>query len=368
MKLENVLIRACYYSKNMKRVKLIDIREGAVKLKIPDPKLYKLDSKAPVFYNPAMILNRDLSVLLLKAVGNVESALDLLAATGVRGLRIKKEAGVERVYINDASSTAFALMKQNAKLNKLKVIISNLRAHELLACRHKNKDKKFGYVDIDPFGTPVPFLDAGVKAIVENRGGIIAVTATDTSALCGTYPDACFRKYGAKPLYNYLMNEAGLRILIKKVQEVGAQYDVALTPLFAHTTRHYMRCYLQAARGADKADKILKQIGCFQGAGPMWLGKLWDEQLVEKMYRLTFKMKYISAETKGLLHTIYRESKIPVVGFYDLAAMHLKKVPRLYKVIENLWSAGFKAARTHFSRTGIRTNANEKEFIKLLKS
>ncbi|MCX6775219.1 MAG: tRNA (guanine(10)-N(2))-dimethyltransferase, partial [DPANN group archaeon] len=235
-----------------------------------------------------------------------------------------------------------------------------------LAGRHKRKDKKFGYVDIDPFGTPVPFLDAGVKAIVENRGGIIAVTATDTSALCGTYPAACLRKYGAKPLYNYLMNEAGLRILIKKVQEVGAQYDVALTPLFAHTTRHYMRCYLRAERGADKADKILQQIGCFQGAGPMWLGKLWDEQLVDKMFRLAQSQKTISQETTNLLHTILRESKIQTVGFFDLSAMHLKKVPKLQSIIEKLWNKGFKAARTHFSPTGIKTDADLKNFTKML--
>jgi tRNA G26 N,N-dimethylase Trm1 len=61
-----------------------------------------------------------------------------------------------------------------------------------------------------------------------------------------------------------------------------------------------------------------------------------------------------------------RESKIQTVGFYDLAAMHLKKVPRLQSVIENLWAKGFNAARTHFSPTGIKTDANEKEFRKIL--
>src|SRR3990172_44266 len=165
----------------------IQIKEGSIKLIIPDPKKYKLDAKAPVFYNPDMRLNRDLSILLLKSVSpKPQSAVDLLAASGVRGLRIKKEAKIPRVYINDASPTAFRFIKMNAALNKLKVTPSNLRAHEFLATRYKMPDAKFGYVDIDPFGTPVPFLDAGVKSMVENRGGIIAVTATDTSALCGT--------------------------------------------------------------------------------------------------------------------------------------------------------------------------------------
>jgi len=348
-------------------MKTIQIKEGAIKLVIPDPAEYALNAQSPAFYNPAMVLNRDLSVLVCKLL-KPQSAVDLLAATGVRGLRLKKEAGVKRIYINDASPTATALAKKNAKLNKSKVEISNLRAHEFLATRYKREDKKFGYVDIDPFGTPVPFLDAGVKAMVENRGGIIAVTATDTSALCGTYPAACLRKYGAKPLYNYLMHEIGLRILIKKVQEVAAQYDIALTPIFAHTTRHYMRCYLRAERGADKADKILEQIGCFRGAGPMWLGQLWDEDLVEKMYQLAAKDKLISKETKDFLFTIREESKVQRVGFFDLSEMKLHQLPKISEVIAKLQKKGFKAARTHFSPTGIKTNANEKEFEKIVKS
>jgi tRNA (guanine26-N2/guanine27-N2)-dimethyltransferase len=348
-------------------MKTIQIKEGAIKLVIPDPKEYPLNAQSPAFYNPAMTLNRDLSVLICKIL-KPQSAVDLLAATGVRGLRLKKESVVKRVYINDASPTAISFAKKNAKLNKLKVEISNLRAHEFLATRYKREDKKFGYVDIDPFGTPVPFLDAGVKAIVENRAGIIAVTATDTSALCGTYPAACLRKYGAKPLYNYLMHEIGLRILIKKVQEVAAQYDIALTPIFAHTTRHYMRCYLQAERGADKADKILEQIGCFQGAGPVWLGTLFDESLVEKMYQLAAKDKLISQETKDLLFAIREESKVQMVGFYDLSEMKLHQLPKIFDVIAKLQKKGFKAARTHFSPTGIKTNANEKEFEKVVKS
>ncbi|MEM2874132.1 MAG: tRNA (guanine(26)-N(2))-dimethyltransferase [Candidatus Nanoarchaeia archaeon] len=346
-------------------MKTIQISEGAIKLLVPDPKKYRLTAKAPVFYNPAMISSRDISVLLAKVLKPI-SAVDLLAATGVRGLRIKKEAKIKDVYINDANPLAFNLMKRNAKLNKLKVNISELRAHEFLATRYKLKHKKFHYLDIDPFGTPVPFLDAGVKAIVET-GGVIAVTATDTSNLCGTYPSSCLRKYGAKPLRNYLMNEIGSRILIKKVQEMGAMYDLALTPIFCHATRHYMRAYLRAERGAEETNKVLKQIGMFKGAGPMWLGPLYDTAIVEKMQKLAAKDKFISKETKQLLYTIKEESKINTPGFFDLTEFHLKQIPKLQKVLEKLWMKGFKAARTHFSRTGIKTNATEEEFAKLLR-
>ncbi|MGZ7117807.1 MAG: tRNA (guanine(10)-N(2))-dimethyltransferase, partial [Methanobacterium sp.] len=40
------------------------INEGIVK--IITPELHKISSKAPVFYNPVMELNRDLSILAIK--------------------------------------------------------------------------------------------------------------------------------------------------------------------------------------------------------------------------------------------------------------------------------------------------------------
>ena len=86
----------------------------------------------------------------------------------------------------------------------------------------------FDYIDIDPFGSPNFLLDSSVKRI--SRGGILAVTATDTSALAGSYPDACRRKYWAEPLRSEMMHEAGLRILIRKGQLIGAQFEKALTP------------------------------------------------------------------------------------------------------------------------------------------
>ena len=55
-------------------------------------------------------------------------------------------------------------------------------------------------VDIDPFGTPSPFIESA--AISAKAGGMLCVTATDTSALCGTYKEPCIRKYNSMPLKN----------------------------------------------------------------------------------------------------------------------------------------------------------------------
>ncbi len=345
-------------------MKLEKIKEGSIELFVPN--VEKITSKNEVFYNPAQVVNRDISVLLSARLLKKDAAvLDLLSASGVRAIRFAKECGLENVYANDANPVAVSLIKKNAKQNKVKLKIFNLRAHEFLATRYKLQDKKFDYIDVDPFGTPVPFLDAAVKAL-NPKGGILAVTATDTAALCGSAPKACLRKYGAVPLRNELMHEIGIRILLGKIIEVGAQYDLALTPIFCHSTLHYVRVYLQADEGAGVTDKLLEQVGMYKIAGPMWLGKLWAENLAEKMYKNMNKFK-ISEETKKILFEVRNESKINSFGFYDLATLNLNQVPKINDVIAKLHARGFQAARTHFSVTGIRTNADLKEFKEILK-
>jgi len=343
-------------------MKYKQIKEGEIKLFVPAAKrIYD----APVFYNPDMITNRDISILLLKALDKKFWCMDLLAGTGVRGLRIKKEVKNSKVDLNDKNPVAYKLIKKNASFNKLKVNVTKANAEFRLA----NYKQVYNYIDVDPFGTPVPFLDTAVKAL-KWKGGILGVTATDTSALAGTYPAACKRKYGSISKRDYLMHETGIRILIKKVQEVAAQYEVALTPIFCHSTLHYMRVYFKADSGAKKTDAVLKQQGMYEGTGPLWLGDLWDTKLVDKMQRLIFETSVLF-ETKSLLRTIWKESKIKTFGFYDIHALakkyKLKKLPKFYDIIEKLKKKGYKAARTHFSDKGIRTNVPIKTLLRLIK-
>ena len=343
-------------------MKYKQIKEGAIKLFVPvADRIYD----APVFYNPKMITNRDISILLLRALGKKFYCMDLLAGTGVRGLRIKKELSGAQVDLNDKNPFAYKLIKKNASFNKLKVNVTKANAEFRLA----DYKQVYNYIDVDPFGTPVPFLDSAVKAL-KWKSGILGVTATDTSALAGTYAKACKRKYGSVPLRNELMHEIGIRILIKKVQEVAAQYEIALTPIFCHSTLHYMRVYLRVDSGAKKTDKILEQIGMHKNAGPMWLGDLWDEKLVKQMHKLISKTA-VAQETIKLMQIILDESKIKTLGFYNIHKLakkyKLKQVPKFDLIIQNLKKNKYKAARTHFSDKGIRTSAPLKTLIKILK-
>ena len=350
------------------------ITEASIKLKIP--KSDKISKQMDVFYNPVMSLNRDISVLLLNSINkNSMQIADPLAASGVRSIRFLKELTknkIKKICINDYSSDAIKLIKQNLTLNKIqyknnkKIKISKYDANLFLL-----KSSGFDYIDIDPFGTPNPFLDSACKRIA--RDGVLAVTATDTSALCGTFPKACLRKYWAAPKKDAIMHETGLRILIRKIQLVASQYDKALTPIFSYSKEHYMRIFLKNEKGKNKVDVILKQHGYFNNTGPMWLGDLWDFQLCSKIFNDVIKNKIFKNKKDIIkfLKIIKYESKINTVGFYDsndICSKHkIKNLSKKEIIIKKIKKLGYEASETHFKGEGIRSDIPLKELIRILK-
>lgn len=231
------------------------LEEGEIKLKVPKLEDFRKSSKeyvpseTEVFFNPVMEISRDISVSSLQVLGSGIESLricDALAGVGARGLRYSAEVdGVSKVLINDWGVEAAELIRKNVKLNDLsKVEVRNEEANTLL----HNYRPRFHVIDIDPFGTPIPFLDSSFSAI--SRRGIYLVTATDTGPLCGAYRNACLRKYGANPLRTPYSRELGLRIFIGSVQRRAAAYDLALSPVLSHATQHFFRAHFsQADRG-----------------------------------------------------------------------------------------------------------------------
>lgn len=333
------------------------INEGKAAVKVP---IGKITKKLPVFYNPVMELNRSISVLLLSCVDNKNIQIGLpLSGSGIRGIRFLKELDAKKVndvWFNDHSEKAVDSIKSNLKLNKIgkKANVFNEDANLFLL-----NSLGFDYIDIDPFGSPNFLLNSAVVRL--SRDGILAVTATDTSALCGTYEDACIRKYWAKPMRNYLMHEVGLRILIRKVQLVGAQFDKALVPIFSHSSDHYMRAYFRCEKGKKKADDVLGKHGIFMGSGPMWLGRLWDRKLAGKMAKKSDDV---------LLKLIYEESNIDMVGFYDVHEFCKKlklRIPKKDELFRKINEKGYNVSGTHFRKTGLRSDINPEELAGIIK-
>ena len=339
------------------------IKEGEIEIKISNEK--KISKKLEVFYNPVMKLNRDVSIILLNSLDKKNMQIGLpLSGSGIRGLRFLKELKkdiIGGIYFNDYSKSAVLRIKENLKQNKIS-------GKYKLSCEDANafilNSKGFDYIDVDPFGTPNPFLDSSVKRI--SRNGILAVTATDTSALCGTYPKACKRKYWAIHKKNPIMHELGLRILIRKIQLIGAQYDKALIPIFCYSKEHYMRVFLKCDKGKKKVDNVLNEHGIFNCYGPMWLGKLWDLKIVKKMQSFAD-----GKEINFFIDCIRQEAEIGGVGFFHVHKLvkknKIKDIPKKDELFSAVKKLDYKISPTHFNPLGIRSNIPLTKFITLLK-
>lgn len=329
-----------------------------------------------VFYNPAMQLNRDLSIAFVKAV-EASDFLDLLAASGARGIRVAKEAGTP-VTLNDANPKACSLILENAKANGVEVEVTNLNHRRLLAGR------RFGFIDIDPFGPPIDFIEPALSAI--SSKGYLAVTATDTSALCGSYPKACMRKYGAQPIRTDCYDELGLRILLGYVARKSLEKGYGAVFKFSHSSRHYMRTYLQVNHGSKSKRQALENLGylqyCFnclkrkyaklddmegkcacgthyRNAGPLWTGKTADEKTCGRMLKTLLTGEYgTRRHAVKLVEKVVEEQAI-TLPYYNIHKAYKKQgreAEKTEKVLENIRRQGYGTAKTHYNPLGIKTD------------
>lgn len=345
------------------------ITEGSARIFVSDEA--KISKKLEIFYNPIMKLNRDVSVLLINSLDKYALQMaDPLAGTGIRGLRFIKElepGKIENLSFNDLKP---GYIEKNLKLNEItneNIFVFSKDANLFLL-----ESRGFDYIDIDPFGSPNPFLESAIIRL--SRGGILAVTATDTAALAGSSKEACLRKYWAKPLRNEFMHETGIRILIRKIQLIGAGLEKALTPIFSYSKDHYYRIFFKCQKGKTKTDDIISQHkfliynrktseiklsdtifndgGDFDYAGPLWVGHLWDKALAEKMYE---KCDKENKKLLTLVSAIRDESKIDSVGFYDLHILARQNNKPIPKVEDALIES--QVSKTHFIGWGVRSKS-----------
>jgi tRNA (guanine26-N2/guanine27-N2)-dimethyltransferase len=350
----------------------------------------------------------------LDRINDIQIA-DIMAGSGVRSLRFMLELDsdivIDTLNVNDFSEDFIELFKKNLELNSEelknmhgnivnfdnnKLIVTNLDANSMLT-----ESKGFDYIDIDPFGSPNDFLDNSAKRI--SRGGILAVTGTDTAPLSGTHPNACRRNYWATPLKTGLMHEIGLRIMIRKIQLVGAQYDKALIPIFSYYRDHYNRIFFRCTKGKHVVDDVVKQhkyflhckkcfnhniseynyhkcVNCgelMEYSGPMWTGKLWDESIVSQI-NLYANSKDVNINLglknadKNFLKTILEESKLDsqgIIGFYDVHEICKyvgKEIQNFDILFEKITSLGYIVSRTHFNKVAIKSNIPASELLKIL--
>lgn len=376
---------------------IVTIEEGTTTIQFPE--FDKVSSDAPVFYNPKMELNRDLSILAIQVFQKKENReidiCDLFGGSGIRGVRYKNEIdNIGKVYINDISERANEFERININLNKLKDIEIAQNDASMFLRLHRGE---FDVIDIDPFGTPSPFLDsAGYSA---RKNSLLCVTATDTSALCGTYKEPCIRKYNAKPYKSEYCHENGIRILAGFVALTLAKYKKYIKVKMSHSTEHYMRLYIEVLKGSKATDESLKNIGYINHcknclyrstsfslasstenicplcgeklihAGPLWLGEIQDADFISQMIEeLENKKINTKKEALKLLNSCLREANAEAT-FYDVHKLcrNLKiSAPKFELILEAIEKRGYEAIKTHYNPLGIKTEMPIEEIKEIL--
>ncbi|UCG45343.1 MAG: tRNA (guanine(10)-N(2))-dimethyltransferase [Candidatus Bathyarchaeota archaeon] len=386
------------------------LREGRVSVVVPELEAYATKpwdyapSKAPVFFNPVMKLNRDIAVLALRAYqsasGRALSVCEPLAGCGIRGVRFAVEVDGEiQIVLNDINPEAAKLTQLNVARNELAdcIRVTNEDAN-LLMSRFAAPRKRFDLIDVDPFGSPAPYIDAAIRAV--RNDGLLALTATDMAPLCGVHLQACIRKYGGRPLRTEYCHELAVRLLAGCLTMMAAKHGIGIRVLFSHSTDHYIRLYALIQYGARRSDRSVQQMGyilhCFSClhrevvagmfsplrlkcpdcgfklsvAGPLWTGRLVDKDFCASMITDAVHRNSDEKLLLKLLSLIEGEADAPVTYYTtDKICDRLKvPIPPLMQVIEVLGSLGFPAVRTHFNSTGIKTEAPASDVASIVSS
>ena len=353
-----------------------------------------IETKLPVFYNPKMKFNRDISITILETFleenyGN-GFIVDAISGTGIRSISYLLEMDYDfQIVANDINPLSTYFIKQNAILNGVSssVDITNMDANSLLT-NVSNEQIFPTNIDLDPFGSPVPFYASALRAI--SKPGLLSITATDTAVLCGVYPNVAFRKYGGIPINNEFCHEIGIRLLIYSVARIAMQFDYIIIPLVSLSTEHYLRIWVKVIKGRNIANASLNNFGyiyycskCFsreivsiskggerlcpfcsskmQIAGPLWIGPIFNHEFIVRSIKFS--------NTKRVLKTLQKmrdESLMPPT-YYNLhliAKLVNKSVRSPDFIIKKLKELGYNATRTHFNPNSIRTSAS----IKTIKS
>ncbi|GAW12061.1 hypothetical protein ANO14919_014170 [Xylariales sp. No.14919] len=233
--------------------------------------------------------------------------LDALSATGLRALRYAQELPfITSVTANDLLPSAVETIRRNAEHNgvesKIIATTGDARAHmysmlaeevsrdhdrEKYSKKNKSKGKRYNVIDLDPYGTAAPFLDAAVNA-VRDDGGLLCVTCTDSSVWASNgYPEKAFSLYGGVSIKGFFSHEVGLRLILHAIATSAARYGLAIEPLLSLSIDYYVRIFVKIRKSPAQvkflAGKTMVVYNCDHGCGS------WETQLLARNKKTTNK-------------------------------------------------------------------------------
>ena len=249
-------------------------REGRTLMLLPrlsgDTNGPSAKSSGEVFYNPAMAGSRTRSVLLFRHAmeegmlgdGTVY-ALDGLTASGLRARRWLNElpggmsSRISATMVDlekEALDWAISSHKEfppSDGAGDLQAFQGDLRTAVLSSGRH--------WIDIDPYGSPVPFIDSAMQSMA--RSGVMEVSATDTAALTGSSKTALMRRYGARVRTDCLAHDSGMRVMLSNIARIAARHDRTIEPLLSIWDSHHLRVSFRVLKSVSSANIFEERVG-----------------------------------------------------------------------------------------------------------
>ena len=362
---------------------IVEITEGSTKLFVPKGSMTeKVPPKKPAFFNPRASLSRDLSIIVCSAFWKdykfPKIFFDGLSGLGARGLRIANEISeVEKVIVNDVNPNALEIALRSAKINNLE----NFEISENETCRflssHSRMNERASIVDIDPFGSPSKYIDCAIRATMHS--GMLSLTATDLQVLHGLFNKAAKRRYYGTPVKTEFSNEIAIRLILGCVSFVAGRLDISFQPLFVDHDMHYYRTYMKILNTPEKEEKIGYIIFCrsckdryteitrqnkcrkcgheTEIAGPLWIGKLFEKEFIQKMKNVKNDL-IVNKKCDRIIERAEEEAELPATYYtLDEIASMIKSAPlKLNEAIERLRAQGYKASMTSLNPGGFRTD------------
>ena len=381
------------------------IHEGLAKIIAPNPELYKRPNGKlepawmPVFYNPEAVVSRDFTVLFLKSVFRDKDFffVDALAGTGVRGIRIGLEVGGYGI-LNDVDARAAYYIRKNIELNRLgeRLEAYNSEANTLLN-NLALSGAYVDYVDIDPYGSPSPFLDSAFKPM--GKEAFLGVTATDIASLSCTHPHKAASRYWNKCVKVDFEKEYAIRLLVANTVLRASALEIELHPVISIAHKHYVRVFFRAHRGAGGAYRVVSRcigylwycsdtlerglaedpfevsdLRCSSGSRPLLLGPTWicnvqDPDATKHLLKNIDKTPWLVEETVRIVKLLSQEADIeqPYYRLDKLCSAIGINMPKLSSLLEVLKSKGIKCSRTHMDSRGIRVATSYAELVEAIK-
>ena len=184
--------------------------------------------------------------------------LEALAATGLRSVRYLKEvAGISCLVANDLDEIAVEQMRANFEYNQCnpsQYEVTKMDAVDLML-KYRLDRRTFDVIDLDPYGTALPFLDGALHTVTDD--GLLCLTFTDMAVLCSRQPQVSFYRYGASPLGKPYCHEQALRMVLYTINSMATKLGKRVEPMLSLSVDFYIRLFLRVKHSPQDCHESL---------------------------------------------------------------------------------------------------------------